>query len=148
MYRRLRIPEPEKEQRAHRQIKRMADARQREIKLVCFYLKIFITKEILFLLKQFLESCTTLCNLPFAARRLFDEHGTELFDLTSIPRDSYVYVTCGEQWIDPELTKAEQQRRLLLAYLSNDVRMIYFYCALRNPTGKQNISFLFFLLLN
>ena len=36
MYRRLRIPEPEKEQRAHRQIRRMADARQREIKLVCF----------------------------------------------------------------------------------------------------------------
>ncbi|CAM4769077.1 unnamed protein product [Rotaria magnacalcarata] len=115
MYRRLRIPEPEKEQRAHRQIKRMADARQREIKL-------------------FLENATTLCNLPFAGRRLFDTQGTELFDLTSITRDSYVYVTCGEQWIDPELTKAEQQRRLLLAYLSNDVRMIAFYCAMRNPT--------------
>ncbi|CAF1169688.1 unnamed protein product [Adineta ricciae] len=115
MYRRLRIPEPEKEQRAHRQIKRMADARQREMKL-------------------FLENCTTLCGLPFAARRLFDEHGTELFDLTSIRRDSLVYATCGEQWIDPELTKAEQQRRLLLAYLSYDVRMIYFYCALRYPT--------------
>ncbi|CAF0809708.1 unnamed protein product [Rotaria sordida] len=114
MYRRLRIPKPEKEQRAHRQIKRMADARQREIKL-------------------FLENCTTLCNLPFAARRLFDIHGTELFDLTSIERDSFIYVTCGEQWIDPELTKAEQQRRLLLAYLSNDVRMIAFYCSLRNP---------------
>jgi hypothetical protein len=41
MYRRLRIPEPEKEQRAHRQIKRMADARQREMKLVCFYFEIF-----------------------------------------------------------------------------------------------------------
>ncbi len=36
MYRRLRIPEPEKEQRAHRQIRRMADARQREMKLVRF----------------------------------------------------------------------------------------------------------------
>lgn len=36
MYRRLRIPEPEKEQRARRQIRRMADARQREIKLVHF----------------------------------------------------------------------------------------------------------------
>jgi len=92
-----------------------------------------------------LENCTTLCNLPFAARRLFDEHGTELFDLTLIPRDSYVYVTCGEQWIDPELTKAEQQRRLLLAYLSNDVRMIYFYCALRNPMGKK--YFIFFCII-
>jgi len=49
MYRRLRLPEPEKEQRAHRQIKRMADARQREIKLVCFFSQIlfFFSKKIL-----------------------------------------------------------------------------------------------------
>lgn len=44
MYRRLRIPEPEKEQRANRQIKRMADARQREIKLVCFSIFCFSLK--------------------------------------------------------------------------------------------------------
>lgn len=37
MFRRLRIPEPEKEQRARRQIRRMADARQREMKLVRFF---------------------------------------------------------------------------------------------------------------
>lgn len=85
-----------------------------------------------------MENCTELCELPFAGRRLFDIHGTELFDLTSIARDSYVYITCGEHWIDPALTKAEQQRRLLLAYLSYDVRMIYFYCALRNPRGKRH----------
>ncbi|CAF1195072.1 unnamed protein product, partial [Didymodactylos carnosus] len=114
MYRRLRIPQPEKEQQANRQLKRMADARQREIKL-------------------FLENCTDLLNLPFAGRRLFDKNGYEFFDLTSVERDSYVYVTCGEAWIDPELTKAEQQRRLLLAYLKNDVNMIDFYCSLRNP---------------
>jgi len=42
MYRRLRLPEPEKEQRAHRQIKRMADARQREIKLVCSSTSFFV----------------------------------------------------------------------------------------------------------
>ncbi|CAF0832166.1 unnamed protein product, partial [Didymodactylos carnosus] len=114
IYRRLRIPKPEKEQRANRQLRRMADARQREIKL-------------------FLEDCTNLLNLPFAGRRLFDKDGYELFDLTSIQRDSHVYVTCGEAWIDPELTKAEQQRRLLLAYLKNDVNMIDFYCSLRNP---------------
>ena len=87
-----------------------------------------------------MENCTELCELPFAARRLFDIVGTELFDLTSIKRDSYVYVTCGEQWIDPALTNAEQQRRLLLAYLSYDVRMIYFYCALRNPKGKRPVA--------
>ena len=64
--------------------------------------------------------------------------GTELLDLTSIKRDSYVYVTCGENWIDPEMTKAEQQRRLLLSYLMHDVRMMYFYCAMRNPIGESN----------
>ncbi len=46
MYRRLRIPEPEKEQRAHRQIRRMADARQREIKLVCFDVFFFIENKL------------------------------------------------------------------------------------------------------
>jgi hypothetical protein len=46
MYRRLHIPEPEKEQRAHRQIKRMADARQREIKLVRFSLQLIILFQI------------------------------------------------------------------------------------------------------
>ena len=63
-------------------------------------------------------------------------NGTEIFDLTSIKRDSFVYVTCGENWIDPALSKAEQQRRTLLAYLSHDVRMIEFYCALRNMAGN------------
>lgn len=74
--------------------------------------------------------------MPFAARRLFDTRGFEIFDLTSIPRDSYVYVTCGENWIDPALTKAEEQRRLLLANLSHDIRKMFFYCALRHPKGK------------
>lgn len=40
IYRRLRVPEPEKEQRADRKLKRLADARQREIKLVC-HIEIF-----------------------------------------------------------------------------------------------------------
>ena len=35
------------------------------------------------------------------------------------------------------MTKAEQQRRLLLAYLMHDVRMMYFYCAMRNPMGES-----------
>jgi hypothetical protein len=76
-----------------------------------------------------------MCNLSFAARRLFDIHGRELFDLTSIERDSYVYVTCGEQWLDPKLTKAERQRRLLMDHLNSDVRMISFYCGLKQLQG-------------
>ena len=88
-----------------------------------------------------MESCTELCKLPFAGRRLFDTRGIEIFDLTSIPRDSYVYVTCGENWIDPALTKAEEQRRLLLANLSHDIRKMFFYCAMRHPKGQLNEPF-------
>lgn len=67
---------------------------------------------------------------------MFDTRGIEIFDLTSIPRDSYVYVTCGENWIDPALTKAEEQRRLLLANLSHDIRKMFFFCAMRHPKGR------------
>lgn len=74
--------------------------------------------------------------MPFAARRLFDQHGNEHFSLTRLKRDDYVYVSCGEAWSDPKLTKAEQQRRFLLSQLSQDVAKIRQYCALRNPESK------------
>lgn len=86
---------------------------------------------------QFLDSCTSLLNLPFAARRLFDENGNELFTLQSLKRDQIVFVTCGETWTDPKLTRKEQYRRLLLSQLSSDIEKIRQYCALRNPNSKH-----------
>ena len=80
-------------------------------------------------------------DLPFAARRIFDQNGKEHFSLRSLRRDELIYVSCGEPWTDPTLSKAEQQRRYLLANLAADVSQIRQYVALRNPKGKIIDSF-------
>ena len=77
-----------------------------------------------------------MLDLPFAARRLFDQSGKEHFSLRSLERDAIVYVTCGEAWSDPSLSKAEQQRRHLLSNLGRDVSQIQQFVALRNPQSK------------
>ncbi|XP_067850311.1 doublecortin domain-containing protein 1-like [Heptranchias perlo] len=85
--------------------------------------------------KQFLERCTSMLGLPFAARRLFDETGKEQILLTDLRRDQLVYVSCGEAWTDPKLTSVEQKKRLHLNSLASDVALISSYCAMRNPEG-------------
>ncbi|XP_015193950.2 doublecortin domain-containing protein 1-like isoform X2 [Lepisosteus oculatus] len=82
-------------------------------------------------LQQFLERCTVLLNLPFAARKLFDKDGKEISLLKDLQRDQLVYVSCGEQWIDPQLTRKEQEKRLILNSLESDVAVILNYCAMR-----------------
>ncbi|XP_052066407.1 doublecortin domain-containing protein 1-like isoform X1 [Mytilus californianus] len=82
---------------------------------------------------MFLDHSTSVLNLPFAARRLFDNKGNEHFSLVNLKRDDLVYISCGESWIDPKLSKEEQQKRFLLSQLSQDVAKIRQYCALRNP---------------
>ncbi|KAI8489574.1 hypothetical protein Bbelb_327410 [Branchiostoma belcheri] len=77
--------------------------------------------------------CTTLMDLPFAARRLFDDNGKEHGTLAELKRDQVVFVSCGEAWVDPKLTESERQRRTLLANLASDVAQIKHYVALRNP---------------
>nr|CAB3263220.1 uncharacterized protein LOC104266468 [Phallusia mammillata] len=84
-------------------------------------------------LNMFLGKATSLLDLRFAARRLFDEKGKELRSLRGLKRHQVVYVSTGESWVDPRMTKSEQQRRQLLSKLSNDVSMIKAYCVLRNP---------------
>jgi hypothetical protein len=89
---------------------------------------------------QFLEHCTAMLNLPFAARRLFDDQGHEHFTIRdTLQRDQLVYISCGESWTDPKLTKAEQQRRFLLANLSADIAQIRQFVALRKPEGLLNL---------
>lgn len=77
-----------------------------------------------------------MINLPFAARRLFDEEGREHHTLKDLSRDQLVYATCGEAWIDPRISKAESQRRFLLTNLSSDIAQIRQFCALRDTEGK------------
>ena len=77
-----------------------------------------------------------MLDLPFAARRLFDETGREYYSLRGLSRDQLMYVSCGEPWSDPTLSKAEQQRRYLLANLASDVEQIRQFVALRNPQSE------------
>ncbi|KAM5138211.1 doublecortin domain-containing protein 1 [Mantella aurantiaca] len=84
-------------------------------------------------MQQFLERCTQIMNLPSAARRLFNENGSEIFCLSDVERDQLVYVSCGELWIDPRLSATEQKRQILLSNLTSDVSFIHSYCCLRNP---------------
>ncbi|XP_075044717.1 doublecortin domain-containing protein 1 [Mixophyes fleayi] len=83
-------------------------------------------------LQQFLERCTQIMNLPSAARRLYNENGTEIFRLRDAERDQQVYVSCGEQWIDPQLSAAEHKKQILLSNLTSDVSLIRHYFSLRN----------------
>ncbi len=77
-----------------------------------------------------------MLDLPFAARRIFDANGKEHFSLRGLKRDQLTYVSCGDPWTDPSLTKAEQQRRYLLSNLASDVGQIRQYMALKQPESE------------
>ncbi|XP_042315501.1 doublecortin domain-containing protein 1 [Sceloporus undulatus] len=78
------------------------------------------------------KQCTTAMKLPFAARRLFTGNGVEIFLLKDLERDELIYVSCGEQWIDPQWTVAQNKKRLQLNNLASDVTAIRAYCVMRN----------------
>uniref|UniRef100_A0A8C8SUR1 Doublecortin domain containing 1 n=1 Tax=Pelusios castaneus TaxID=367368 RepID=A0A8C8SUR1_9SAUR len=77
--------------------------------------------------------CTSMLNLPTAARRLFTEKGMELFLLKDLERDQLVYVSCGEPWIDPHLTVTQHKKRVLLNNLASDISAIRAFCVMHNP---------------
>ncbi|KAL2094009.1 hypothetical protein ACEWY4_011321 [Coilia grayii] len=80
----------------------------------------------------FLLRCTECLNLPSAARRLFEEDGKEILLLARLQRDQLVYVSCGEQWVNPEHQQSESLRRLAVLGLEQDVARIQHYCLLRS----------------
>lgn len=86
-------------------------------------------------LYQFLERCTEALNLPFAARRLFTSDGKEVKSLGSLEKNELVYVSCGENWNNPSVSYAENQKRLLLASLAADVAKIRNYVDLKKQAG-------------
>ncbi|XP_066492130.1 doublecortin domain-containing protein 1 [Tiliqua scincoides] len=83
--------------------------------------------------QHFLERCTMVLNLPFAARRLFTDKGVEIFLLKDLERDQLVYVSCGEQWLDPQVTMAQHKKRLQLSNLASDITTVSAFCVMRNP---------------
>nr|XP_004660775.2 doublecortin domain-containing protein 1 [Jaculus jaculus] len=75
--------------------------------------------------------CTEILNLPCAARRLFNEKGKEIFDLKDLQRDELVYVSCGEHWINPDLSSVQQRKQIFLRNLASDVSKIQTFCNMR-----------------
>lgn len=80
---------------------------------------------------QFLERCTETLHLPSAARRLFNEEGQEVLALKDLQRDELVYVSRGEDWINPDLSTAQQKRQILLRNLTSDVSKMQIFCSTR-----------------
>ncbi|XP_031227116.1 doublecortin domain-containing protein 1-like [Mastomys coucha] len=78
-----------------------------------------------------LERCTKILNLPSAARRLFSEKGKEHFSLKDLQRDDLVYVSCGEHWINPDLSIAQQRKQVFLRNLEFDISKIKTFCSMR-----------------
>ncbi|KAG5199941.1 hypothetical protein JEQ12_006420 [Ovis aries] len=79
---------------------------------------------------QLLERCTEILNSPSAARRLFNEKGKEIFTLKELQRDELVYVSCGEHWINPDLSIAQQKKQIFLRNLASDISKIQIFCSM------------------
>ncbi|XP_024304246.1 doublecortin domain-containing protein 1 isoform X12 [Homo sapiens] len=73
--------------------------------------------------------CTEILNLPSAARRLYNEKGKEIFALKDLQRDELVYVSCGELWINPDLSIAQQKKQIFLRNLESDIAKIQIFCS-------------------
>ncbi|XP_044922016.1 doublecortin domain-containing protein 1 isoform X1 [Mustela putorius furo] len=80
---------------------------------------------------QLLERCTEILNLPSAARRLFNEKGKEIFALKDLQRDELVYASCGEHWINPDVSTAQQKKQIFLRNLASDISKIQTFCSIR-----------------
>jgi hypothetical protein len=81
---------------------------------------------------EFLETCTHTLNLPNAARRVFDHEGIEHFDLAQLKQDQLIYVSMGEPWLPPKMLREEQERKVLLTNLNEDLSKIAHFIGLKN----------------
>ena len=51
-----------------------------------------------------------------------------------------ISISCGDAWMDPNISKSEHQRRYLIANMSSDVRTIEEYLTLRKPKGLPRVQ--------
>ncbi|GAB5577690.1 doublecortin domain-containing protein 1 isoform X1 [Prionailurus iriomotensis] len=65
------------------------------------------------------------------ARRLFNEKGKEIFALKDLRRDELVYVSCGEHWINPDVSVAQQKKQIFLRNLASDISKIQTFCSIQ-----------------
>lgn len=55
-------------------------------------------------------------------------------------RDSFlwqVYVSCGEHWINPDLSIAQQKKPIFLRNLASDISKIHTFCSTHKIEGKN-----------
>ncbi|KAJ7344525.1 hypothetical protein JRQ81_000475, partial [Phrynocephalus forsythii] len=83
--------------------------------------------------------CTTAMKKQTGVLRKLPERAQLLpslpcFSISTLAGELYVlvYVSCGEQWIDPQWTIAQHKRRLQLCNLASDITAIRAYCVMRN----------------
>ncbi|XP_022088239.1 uncharacterized protein LOC110977975 [Acanthaster planci] len=73
-------------------------------------------------MKTFLEACTIKLGLQFAARRIFLSDGTEVKYPEEIPKDSEVFISCGEPYKDPTTNvKGDAHKKLYANWTMNGV---------------------------
>lgn len=48
-----------------------------------------------------------------------------------------LYISCGEQWIDPQWTTAQHKKRLQCNNLTSDIMAMRAYCVMRNPKSEH-----------
>lgn len=62
---------------------------------------------------------------------MYNEKGKEIFALKDLQRDELVYVSCGEHWINPDLSIAQQKKQIFLRNLASDISKIQIFCSIR-----------------
>lgn len=48
-----------------------------------------------------------------------------------------MYVSCGEHWINPDLSIAQQKKQIFLRNLASDISKIQTFCSTRKTEGKH-----------
>lgn len=81
----------------------------------------------------FLDSCTQALGLRSAARRIFDQKGVELFDLSGLKQDQLLYVSTGEAWQNPRLVRDEMDKKTIMTGLSEDLGKVAYFNRLKEP---------------
>lgn len=106
--------------------------------------------------KQLLECCTIRLQLNGAARRMFLDDGSEIFETSEIPRDGDIYVSNGEPFKNPFKPLIREwlvtsQYRCFTFPNSSDCKLIkhlaYLKCIQKMTWIENDNSFIVFIML-
>ncbi len=84
--------------------------------------------------------------LPGAARRVFLDDATEVYTAEEIPRDSEVYISCGENFKDPFKGAKSKERKILDISLI-EINVICIVIFILSDMGIKNFYLVIFLVM-